>query len=231
MDGNRAGGSRNPSMSAAGRTFDGSSAAGGIQSSAAGTPTAMDGGSVGTGARDRFSPSKTLDTKELPPVKKVEEEKNGTPYQTQMYVAIGAILAAMLLLAILGGLKDKMTAASLKERIMYTGFDPVSIAARTEAIAEYNGYVSMAKILSGLATACGALATAMGVMIMTAYDQKLQGGLLAGVGALVTLQAGSKFMKIVSMDPMETAPADEKAFTALTNKFSEAISSSFFGSF
>ena len=224
MDGNRANSSRSPSMASAGRTFDGAPAAGGMQSSAGGP---MDSGTVGNGSRDRFSPNKTLDTKELPKPKPVEKEQDATPYKTQMWIAIGAIVVSMLSLALLSGLKEKAESTALRERILSP--EP---ATATEAIAEYNGIISMAKVLSGIATAAGALATAMGIMIMTGFGQTLQGGLLAGIGGLMTLQAGMKFMSIMKLDPLkpgDTQEATESALKSLTSKFGEAIKSSFFG--
>lgn len=217
-DGNRAGGMRNPTMAAAGRTFDGA-APGGLQSSPAGGPTAMDSGGVGNGARDRFSPNKTLDTRELPPVKKVDSEKNGTPYQTQMWVAIGAIVVGMLALAILGGLKKKLEAAAVKLRAAMG--DPT-------AIAEFNSVIMWGKVLAGLATAAGALATAMGVMIITGFGQKMQGGLLAAIGGILTLQAGMKFMDLMKVDPV-SADTELAAVDGAVKSFGDAISSSFFG--
>ncbi|MBI5200399.1 MAG: hypothetical protein HY925_02335 [Elusimicrobia bacterium] len=170
LDGNRAGGSRNPSMAAAGRTFDGAAAPGGMQSSAAGGPTASMDGGVGNGARDRFTPSKTLDTRELPPVKPVEKEQDSTPYKTQMYIAVGALVVAMALMMWAGKVKDKAKAMP--------GVTPADAAAKAAEL-------QMAAMLHLAAAAAAAIALAMGVIIMTAYGQKVQGMILAGIGGIM----------------------------------------------
>lgn len=88
-------GARNPSMSAAGYTFDGAGV-NRIQGSAAGTPMPESFGGI-PGKDGRFSPDKVIDQKEVPGPAPAKGEKDETPYKDQMMVAIGALLVAMIL--------------------------------------------------------------------------------------------------------------------------------------
>lgn len=96
---------RNPTMTAAGYTFDGAGA-NRIQASEAGRVGAGGIGSppVGNG---RFSPDRVVDQKEVPQPAKPVGEKDETPYKDQMMMAVGALLASMLLMKLAGMMKDK----------------------------------------------------------------------------------------------------------------------------
>lgn len=202
----RASGARNPATAASrvGTTFDNS---GRTQASDAGAPAAMTGGAVDQGARSRFSPNKVLDQREVPPVKKVDSEKDSTAYKPYLYTAIGALLAAMALMFFAGKKKD----AALADP------DPISKAALLQTAAT----------LHWLAAAAAALALAMGVILMTAYGQKMQGlmfaiggGLLAAFNVKHALDAtaGSAKAKTAEADALQAAQDKHQAATNLLSK-------------
>lgn len=65
------------------------------------------------------------------------------------------------------------------------------------------------KALAAAATAAGAVATAMGVVLMTTYKQTMQGGMFAAIGAIITFAAGKMLF-----DAMAGEEANAKANAA-----------------
>ncbi|MCX5788053.1 MAG: hypothetical protein NTX64_06020, partial [Elusimicrobia bacterium] len=221
-----------PSMQRAGTTFDGGSA---LQSAPGGVPSAATGGGLETGPANRFAPSTVVDQRQVPQPKPAEPPKDSNPYQWAMWTAIGALVVGLVALWALSALKPKVTAAQAKIKAALTA-TPFAAPALAAAIAEFNALISWGKALSGIATAAGALATAMGVIMMTRYGQTMQGMIFTAVGGLLTLQAGLKFMALMSVEPLDetgaglmgkTGDALDKALTNAVTPFNDAIASSF----
>ena len=219
-----------PSMQRAGTTFDGGA---GLQSAPAGAPQAATGGGLETGPANRYAPSTVVDQKQVPQPKPADPPKDSNPYQWAMWTAIGALAVGLIALAILGGLKAKATALQLAIKVDI-GLGAAGAAKLATDIAAYNALIGTGKMLAGLATAAGALATAMGVIMATRYQQTMIGMMFGAIGGLLTLQAGMRFMALLDVNPLDpktltglTGDALDKALTSAITPFTSAIEAGF----
>lgn len=158
-DGQSAMRGKNPTMARAGATFDGAAAT--SQSAPAGVPQGSFGGEAPS---SKAPPNRVLDQRDVPAPPQAGETKDSTPYKGLMYAAIGALLLAFVL---------QMMAGQKKE------------AAKGMVGLEKAGALATAATMHWLAAASAAAAAGIGVMLMTQYDQKMQGMMFTGAGGLL----------------------------------------------
>lgn len=153
------------SMAAAGPTFDGS---GSISRLAARPSAAMPAAGV-SDRRGRFAAERRLDDAAAPPPPEIGEERDVTAYRGVVFMAIVAFAAAIGLMAAAGLKKDAAKAALQRAA---AAPDPASKASLyAEALALYGA----ARSLLLLATLAAAAVVALGVILMTAFDQRKAG--------------------------------------------------------
>ncbi|MBI4346794.1 MAG: hypothetical protein HY553_08055 [Elusimicrobia bacterium] len=194
-DGRDALGSRNASMPFAGRVLDGA----GSRSLAAPLapvsrePGLGEGGATFQGARDRYARApKPAAAVQLPAAPPVAAEREATPYKGYMIAAIAALLLSILLMIMAGKLADQARAGS-------PALFPIAAAFHLAA------------------AMMGALAVAMGVILMTAFRQTGQGLIFAAAGGILAVinirkaYEGSEGAKQAENDAIEAARQRENA--------------------
>ena len=152
-------------MGRAGATFDGSNGLGG---STLGDPVmSTDFGGLGN-SDGQAEPNSVIDQKseDVPSPAPVDQTKDSNPYQWAMYVGMGALAMAVLLMMMAGAKKDEAKSMTGPQQ--------------AEAL-------SSAANLHLLAAAAAGLAAAMGVVIMAVYQQAQQGMIFAGAGGLLAI--------------------------------------------
>jgi hypothetical protein len=188
-------GSSQVSSPGSGLTYDG--AAGSVGTPGTGASGVSSGGTGTGGAGVGTGPgaSTAKDIREVStPAPAVGETSNKTPYQKYMYIAIGALVLGLAALLLAGHFAKKAHAG-----------DPTSWGP--------------AKILSGIATACGLLAAGLGVMLMAKWGQTAQGMMFALSGGILTYQAAKALMDAFSSEEAQAKIAAEKsALGATTSK-------------
>lgn len=172
--------SQSPSSQSAGLTYDGGKGASPIGGAAGG----IGGGGMGTGGAGVGAGAGKVNpmapARELPPPPKPAEGKNETPYQWAMYAAMAAMGVALIAFMVMSFAKKKHNE---------------SVDPQTKATA-----LMVAKIAGGIAAAAAAVATAMGVIIMTAYGQMAQGGMWTAIGGIFTAIAAYQWWQVMKTD-------------------------------
>ncbi|MFA6091637.1 MAG: hypothetical protein WCU88_04040 [Elusimicrobiota bacterium] len=179
---------RSPQMSSpgSGLTYDGGAAqvgaAGGLAAGPAAGGTGIDGAGVSNGNPNANSVQQTKEVQ--PPTPKAGETEEKTPYKNLIYAAIGALLVSMLLLFWASKIGDAAKIA----------VGPAQLA-----------LLAKAKMVSMLAAAAAAFAALMGIMLITQYDQMMQGMMFTMAGGIITAKAA---MAAFDSTASERAKAD-----------------------
>lgn len=160
------------SSAGSGTTYDGGLSPTGNVGPAAGKAGAgLSQGSGGEGLNTARSTSKDL--KEISPPPPTTEKENQTPYQKQIYMAIGALAVGMIALMLATHFANK---------------------AKTTPPPANAGLWTAAQALAGVATAAGAAAAMIGLTIMTKYKQQMQGIMFMASGGILSFQAAKALM-------------------------------------
>jgi len=140
---------------------------GSSRSAGAGASTISGAGAGGGDSNPIVNPVTSQNTSSKNPPPPIKKAKDKTPYKKEMKMATIALLAATALLLL----------ASLVSN------------------AEFPQAKAIAKILAGLAIAAAAVATVMGVILATKFNQTMQGGMFAVGGAIIMFQASMVLTK------------------------------------
>jgi hypothetical protein len=141
----------------------------------------------------KVSPNKVLDQNKVDaPVPATGPLKDDTPWAWLTYAGIGALLIGMVVLGKADKIKESAMAAP----------DPASKAT----------LLGEAQVMYGIAAACGLIALAMGIFILTRWGQGVSGWIFTAAGAALT---GIAVYGLIKAEPTEAeAKAKEDKIAA-----------------
>lgn len=140
-------------------------------------------------------------TNSVPSVPPVGSSGNATPWQWAQNVAMGAMALALIAFMLMSFFKKKVLPPSLSS----------------------HAWLMAAKWAAGIATAAAAVATAMGVVIMTTYGQQMQGMLWTAVGGIFTAIAAYSWYSLYTNQDLNAADAASKAAQPYTTNINQVL--------